>query len=347
MTDTPQTTNNRDYTLPSNEDIAVVISIVLDPATNQPCAYCISTISTLANFVCPGPLSGSTDDFIAALASIIQYILDANEVQSTPPTTQFYMFSPIERQALQRFLINESLTSDSLDVDTQLSIRNCIGALCEGASLLASSFQPVILSGALLDFIAKKGRLTTYELQLCAERLGLSTIGCNNEEMRQQIEDELDRLKAQSKGKAISRSKNHQDVSDTRPEIGCLPRIVVLRQTIHRLLALPIPGYWDLPNCHAVLTTGSSSPTCPSDERIYEAYASGEKEVLKILLQTRNNCIFGVLKEIRHQLSRDRPMEDILVNNARVLTADFMDICQQDHLRKLSFMQQVCFSLYR
>ena len=32
---------------------------------------------------------------------------------------------------------------------------------------------------------------------------------------------------------------------------------------------------------------------------------------------------------------------DILVNNARILHSEFLDVCRQDHLRKLFFMQQV------
>ncbi|KAI5119162.1 hypothetical protein M0805_008645 [Coniferiporia weirii] len=343
-----QPLNKRMYTLPSNEDIAIVISLVLDPTTNALAAYYISTFSNLSANVSPGPLSGTPEDFISSLSSIVQYILDLNEVTSVPPRTQCYVFSHAERAALQRILIDASLTVDPVDDDAQDAIRMCIGALCEGAALLATAFQPLVLSGALLEFLGKKGSRTTAELQACLRRLGLSTKNAPDDVLRQRIQQELDRLRNHVKGGSSTVPDDTPSSDDNytsgHPEVGQLPRVVVLKRAVEELLALPIAGYWDLPDCHAVLTAGSSAlPSCPSDDAIYACFVANRKTEGQTMLQTRNSCIYEVLMQVRARVSDVREgnlKANMLVNEARVLTSDFMDICRQDHLRKLFFMQQ-------
>ncbi|KAH8115406.1 hypothetical protein DFH11DRAFT_1759716 [Phellopilus nigrolimitatus] len=349
-----QVLNKRIFTLPSEEDIAIVISLVLDPATNNIAAFGITTYSNLEPKVSPGPLCGTSADFTDAIASIIQYVLDLNEVRTVPPRTQCYVYSQAERAALQRALIDASLIVDPLDDDRQDALRMCVGALCEGAALLATSFQPLVLSGALLDFLKKTGGRTTAELQTCLRRLGLPYKKGSNEELRQRIQDELDRLKALGKSMKSSDTDDSAESNESgpsgpsgpsgRPEVGQLPRVVVLKRAIEQLLALPTPGYWDLPGCHSILMTGSAnSSSCPSDDDLYVAFVANRQAELKSMMQMRNLCIYEVLTEARQRATNPLDGEikkDILVNEARVLTSEFMDICRQDHLRKLFFMQQ-------
>ncbi|EJD07958.1 uncharacterized protein FOMMEDRAFT_73019 [Fomitiporia mediterranea MF3/22] len=327
LTKRVQILNKRIFTLPREEDIAIVISLVLDPSTNEIAAYCISTFTNIDAPIVPGSLSGTRETFIPDLASVIQHILDLSEVHASPPRTQCYVFNPAERSALQRTLIDAALTSDKLEDEVQDAIRTCIGALCEGASLLATTFQPIVLSGALLSFLTKKG-VSTAELNLCLRRLGLPHRNGSDEELRQRIQDELERLK----------NCDDSDPRD-RSEIGHLPRVVALKNAIEQLLALPIPGYWDLPGCHRTLK--SSSLICPSDEAIYSAVAASHQAEYERMLQDRTACIHEVLNKARQRVSDEHAGKtDILVNDARVLTSEFMDICSQDHLRKLFFMQQ-------
>ena len=63
---------------------------------------------------------------------------------------------------------------------------------------------------------------------------------------------------------------------------------------------------------------------------------------VKIALQKRNSCIYEVIRNLRVRVaSVTTGLLELLVNEARVLSADFIDICKQEHLRKLFFMQQV------
>lgn len=270
---------------------------------------------------------GSGKDIVKALASIIGSLLDRTPI----PRTQFYIFSAGEHTALQTILVDTALTSDAGDLEIRNDIRLCIGALSEGASLLLTSFQPLILSGALLDFLAK-GRRSKAELKMCLERLDLNTDG-TVDQLRLRIQEEVQRLK--DGGRVIGDQ-------DRRSELGQLPRIVILKREIERLLALPLPGYWDLPECATILSD-AASVQCPTDEEVFDRYRNGTTAEVRSALEIRNRCIYDVLQRLRFRVSSySTGKPELLVNEARVLSASFMDICKQDHLRKLFFMQQVC-----
>ncbi|KAL5512604.1 hypothetical protein ACEPAG_3257 [Sanghuangporus baumii] len=339
-----QVLNKRIFTLPREEDIAIVISLVLDPATNGIAAYCISTYSNLDASITPGSLSGTRATLINDLASILRYVLDLSEVRNTPPRSQCYVFNAAERAALQRALVEAALTSDKLDDNVQDAVRTCIGAVCEGAELLSTTFQPLVLSGALMNFLSRKSGVSTADLKLCLRRLGLPSRKGTDEELRKRIRDELERLKDGGKrmhGSGINGVEipESEQAKSRRGEIGALPRVVVVKNAIEQLLALPIPGYWDLPGCHTLLRT--SSLQCPTDEAIYSAFVGNCREDLDKMMNDRNLCIYEVLCEARKRATGGQAERtDILVNEARVLTSEFMDLCSQDHLRKLFFMQQ-------
>lgn len=271
-------------------------------------------------------VTGHADTFLTHLHEIVEHILDLNEVADPPPKAQVYVFSIAERAALQRTLIELALTSDPLDDELQEKIRLCIGALCEGISLLSTSFQPLVLSGALVEFMGKKGGVSNAELQLCLRRLGCPFRFGTDNELRQRIKDELDRLKA----------------CTGRGEVGLLPRVVVLKSEIDHILALPVAGYWNLSQCHAVLLPKSAGKSCPTEDEIYSAFVSKETASLESMLRRRTECAFEVLTKSRKLCETlSGSSTRILVNEARVLHSEFMDVCRQDEFRKLFFMQQV------
>jgi hypothetical protein len=240
------------------------------------------------------------------------------------PLTQFYVFSAGEQAALQAHLIDNALTSTSGD-----DIRLCIGALAQGVSLLQTTFQPLLLSGALLNFLAKGRKV---ELQTYLDRMGLqvSTSG-TLDALRHRIQQEIQRL--QDEGRSGD--------DDRRTELGQLPRVVVLKKEVESLLALPVPGSWDLAECAFTLLPSSPDRKCANDEDIFNAYRGSESlEVLEDKLEQRNSSIYAVLQNMRTRVSSGGAR--LLVNDARKLTANFMDICKEDNLRKLFFMQQVC-----
>lgn len=235
------------------------------------------------------------------------------------------MWSTGEQNLLQSHIINSALSS-ATNID---DIRICIGTLAQGASLLQTAFQPLVLSGALLAFLGK-GRRTKAEYKACLERMGLSTEG-TVEVLRKRINNETQRLRHES---------TIPGIEDQQKEFGQLQRVVVLKREIERQLALPVPGYWDLTECTSILL--SSATNCPSDEQIFTAYKNvASDESLADLLSRRNQCIYFVLQSLRARAVSPAGCS-LFVNEGRELSTRFLDICTEPHLRKLFFMQQVC-----
>ncbi|KAF8146877.1 hypothetical protein K438DRAFT_1910626 [Mycena galopus ATCC 62051] len=322
-TKTVQVIRRRNFTCPRREDIAVVISIVIDPSSSVGFAtFCVSVFSAIPSFQ-PQPFHGLQAMFIPTLAAMLRQIFSLNETVRPVPLTQFYVFSAAEQTALQAHLITNALTSTAGD-----DIRLCIGAIAQGVSLLQTTFQPLLLSGALLNFMVK-GRKA--ELQTYLDRMGLrvSTSG-TIEQLRARIQQEIQRL--QNEGRSGD--------DDRRTELGQLPRVVVLKKELESVLALPVPGSWDLAECALVLLPKSSPDRkCPDDAEVFTAYKSGDdQEALEDKLEQRNASIYAVLQNMRARVSSSGA--GLLVNDAKKLTSNFIDVCKQDDLRKLFFMQQ-------
>ncbi|KAJ6589935.1 hypothetical protein DFH09DRAFT_219264 [Mycena vulgaris] len=324
-TNTTQIIPRRNFTCPRREDIAVVISLLVDPSSSKGgiATFCVSVFSSIPSFQ-PDPIHGNQSTLAPTLSTLVRRVLSLNSDIRPVPLTQFYVFSAGEQAALQAHLIDSALTSANED------LRLCIGALAQGASLLQTTFQPLILSGALLDFMAK-GRRPKAELQTCLERMNLPTSG-TADELRQRIQDEVRRLQTEGGRSATD--------DDRRTELGQLDRVVILRNEIERLLALPIPGSWDLAECaFTLLSPASLDRKCPNDEVIFDTYKNNESaEALENRMEQRNSSLFAVLQNMRARIA-SRGLK-LLVNDARMLTANFMDICKEDNLRKLFFMQQ-------
>lgn len=273
----------------------------------------------------PSPIICVAKDVIAKLAHLIRSLEKLKGKGSREYTSQFYVWSSSEQALLQSHIINAALTSSVDDVDIQL----CIGALAQGADLLRTTFQPLLLSGALLSFLGK-GRRAIAEYKTCLERMGLSTDG-TVEALRKRIDNEV---------RKIQDDTSRPGQEEQRKEFGQLPRVVLLKREIERQLALPMPGYWDLPECVASLLQDAED-VCPNDEQIFMAYKSLDNtEPMDDLLLRRNRLMYAVLKELRVRAVSSAG-HSLFVNDAKILSTKFMDICQEPHIRKLFFMQQV------
>ncbi|TFK23145.1 hypothetical protein FA15DRAFT_670751 [Coprinopsis marcescibilis] len=311
----------KNFTLPSVEDVAILLSLVQDPALPNPTLEYFFITAVLdrdsgVSFSCGGP----SDIFVPALAETLRKV-----THDLPrlPATQFYVWSTGEQSLLQSHLINTALASD---VD-RADIRLCIGALAQGASLLQTSFQPVLLAGALLSFLGKSRR-SKFEYIACLDRMGLDTSG-SVPEMRTRIEVELQRLQGAER--------------DKPKEAGLLAPVAVLKKEVERLLAFPIPGYWDLRECYEALVGQPDVTEIPDDNDILSAFRLKDNtESLKKLLLVRNQSMYDVLKETRRHIEESGL--NLLVNEGKPMTSEFMDICRHDHLSKLFFMQQ--FEVY-
>jgi hypothetical protein len=155
-----------------------MISLVRDPSVPGAgiAAFCISIFPSIALPPSLEPIHGDSGSLIPALAHLIRTILALRQTLTPVPRTQFYIFSPSEQVTLQTHLIDSALTSPPSDPD----IRLCIGALAEGASLLQTTFQPLILSGALKFLNAelrKEGTTEQLRIRLQDEVLRLQAEG--------------------------------------------------------------------------------------------------------------------------------------------------------------------------
>ncbi|KAF9012543.1 hypothetical protein BDQ17DRAFT_1344125 [Cyathus striatus] len=320
-TNTVQIIPRRNYTCPAEEDIAVILSLMIDPSSPDTGIerFCASIYSN-TELNLPSIIYGSKEDLISCLANIIREL----SLLSPPPRTQFYVWSAGEQTALQLHMVQSALTSTNDLHDTRL----CIGALAQGASLLQTTMQPLLLSGALLSFLSKKLRKKA-EYEACLERIGLSTHGTVND-MRKRLEKKLQEFQTPE---SVSASNGER-----QRELGQLHCVVVLKRELERLIALPVPGYWDLPECASVLlTTKEHSSQYPKDEDIFRLHRKQNNfKQLKVALSERNSGIYAILRNFRDRVSGHR----LLVNNARILSTRFLDICEEEHLRKLFFMQQ-------
>lgn len=305
--------------------MAIIISIVNDPSSPSSNGdhFSITTHCETSDIVLPPLILCLASDIIAELAELLRLIDAIQKNGGIPCTSQFYVWSSSEQLLLQTHIINAALTSTANDED----VRLCIGALAQGASLLQTTFQPILLSGALLSFLGK-GRRLKADYKACLERMGLSTEG-TVETLRKRIDSEIRRLQ----------DSTPPGYEERRKELGQLSRVVVLKKEIERQLALPIPGYWDLPECVSILLPGTEA--CPADEQIFATYKNlQDTDKLDGLLLRRNTLIFCLLNAFRKRVVSVNGAS-LLVNDSKILSTQFMDICKETHIRKLFFMQQV------
>ena len=223
-------------------------------------------------------------------------------------------------------LINAAIS----DTHSPEDIHLCLGALCEGASILRTDYQPFILSGVLLSFLSKRNTLKLRHLRTCCQRLHLDDTG-TAEVLRARIEAEQKRFAgaAESAESALRRR-----------EIGHLGKVVVLKQEIQRLIALPFPGYTDLPQTAESLLRGASI-RCASDDELFASWSTHNKAKLKIGLEARNRCMRALVRNLRDRIAENGPVEKTLLNEAKPLESGMMTLCRSKPLRKLLFMLQV------
>lgn len=269
--------------------------------------------------------AGKAENFVATAATYLRNVL----THFGNARTQVYTYSPAERTAIVNHLINAALAHPA-DEEVLSNVRLCLGALCEGTTLLLTSYQPLILSGVLLSFLSKKNLLKKDNLKICCQRLGLDDQGS--------VEAMRTRLDAEQKRLALLGGRAGNDPS--KREFGQLGKIVVLKREIERLISLPIPGYIDLPSTANSLIWGSKYD-CKTDDDLYALLAVGKTEQLDIALKDRNRTMKMVVRNVRDRIEHAKLTNQVLLNDAKPLEVGLMDLCQTERLRKLLFMIQV------
>jgi len=201
-------------------------------------------------------ITGTGEELITALANLIRLILklQAGSEKCDLPTTQFYVWSVNDQNVLQANLIHAALSSDAIVDDARL----CIGALAQGAALLQTAYQSILLSGVLLGFLSKKRQLKK-EYQACLLRMNLPTHG-TAEDCRRRVEAAIIKLKGEK--------DNFFRTAQKRRELGQVPRTVVLKREIERTFALPVVGHWDLQDCTVIMPPQKVMDKPPSEEEL-------------------------------------------------------------------------------
>ncbi|CCA67835.1 hypothetical protein PIIN_01659 [Serendipita indica DSM 11827] len=377
LTQKPQLTRRRVFSFPRNEDVAIFISVIIDISKDPNAsdgnigAFCVSVVrlstadhGTGRRKSAGAPMvmahvTGHPKEFIRLVASLLV------DIGKTPGArTQVYTYSLAERNAIVNHLIHAALSSPPYIPGESLAtegtsqgsfeespgdIRLVLGALCDGAALLVTAYQPQLLSGVLLSFLSKKNTLSKAHLETCCRRLGLSGEG-TTEVLRKRLEQEQWRL-AEIGGRGIG-------AGVARREVGQLSKIVVLKKEVERLIALPVEGFIDLPSTAQVLLDPSdrrksSIGQCEPDDVIFGAWmargkkrfpgiSGDEKPVIKWedALKTRNRVMRAVLDNVRKRISDAGLSEQILLNEAKPIESGMLDLCESDKLRRLMYMTQ-------
>lgn len=235
----------------------------------------------------------------------------ARVIASFPPksTVQLYCFSAEEVLAINRIIVQESLSEESEDV------RICIGAIVDIPLALLTPIQPELLENALYRFWAKASR---PELEDHLTRLGLTTDGT--------VKDLQDRLRD------AMRSDN--------PSLRRLPKIVSVHYAISEIVALPGPGYTTLPECTKYILGPCSVST---DEELYSLSSRDELDTLSLKLRARGMMMYRIIQNLRNRLDEycGGDISRLLINDAHPISPAYVQLCQDPNLRKLIFMHEV------
>lgn len=288
--------------------------MILDPESTSSYPIVLAfdlTVFHQDSWLAEHTISGcASDDIVVSLARLI------NALIMTVPTarTQLYCFSTNEVSALHQIIVHKALSSsDSEDV------RVCIGALLDIPLALLTTIQPELLENALFRQWTKASR---RQLEEHLRDLGLDTTGS--------VEDLQNRLT--------------NALTSENPTLRRLPKLIALHQAISNLVALPGPGYTTLDHCAKYLLGPCS---VPSDDELYRL-AKGKDEMLRIRQRARAMAMHRIIRSLRNLLKEHcrGDVSRILVNEAHPLSPAYLQICQDQNLRKLMFMHEVRQSLF-
>jgi len=305
---------------PRGEDVAVVVGLALDASSHyhehKADVFPVKGVTI--------PAVPHTDSLLRNLAAVISAIHTARP----DARVQFYTFSRTEQAALNHFLVDHALSTEfSADASMVDDLRACISVLCDGASTVATAFQPIILQEALADWLGKASSFKKKnELQEILRRVHLSSDG-KVADLRARLDQFLEELKVA----AGSRQGSGGGL------VNSLPRVVVLQEELERLIAIPSPGFWELPQAAEKLINWGA----PSQEEITELINSGDMSAVRDGLAARNDACHKLIRSVRRRIGELTDPAAILLNDSRPLPIDsFMDLVGDQTLRKLFWMQQ-------
>jgi len=240
---------------------------------------------------------------VTALAKIITSIRS----RDTSARTQIYCFTPEEVSKINQLIVHESLTSHSED------IRVCIGAIVDIPLALLTSIQPELLQNALFQSWSKS--------------------------TKKQLEDHLACLGLETNGNYKTLQARLQSAMTTKnPALRRVPKIISVHNALKELVALPGPGFTTLQHCAAYLLGPCN---LPGDDELY-ASAVKDSDHLAVKLRGRGMTVHRIVGRLRSMLrEKFSDISRILINQAQPLSPAYVEIVQDENLRKLVFMHEV------
>lgn len=99
-------------------------------------------------------------------------------------------------------------------------------------------------------------------------------------------------------------------------------------------------GHWNLQDCTVIMPPQKVMDKPPSEEELYRIFRHGSDAKLRGLMEARNHGVYEVLVNMRER-TRPPAGPSLLLNEAKALSVNFMDLCRNVTLRKLFYTQQV------
>ncbi|KAH6869217.1 hypothetical protein BKA70DRAFT_1131921 [Coprinopsis sp. MPI-PUGE-AT-0042] len=302
-------------TCPLSEDFTVVVSVLQDFSTTDGLikAFHANVYNNLTRGHGPWfSLVGNEEGVISNVAYILRRI---KAYRPAPCSVQFYVWLPSEAVALQKHLRKMGRRRGSNSHDEEL--RQCIHTLAYGTLWACTPFSPPVLNHGLYHFLHKRTQ-SSGELRGFLSRMGMATRG-GPEELRERIQNYI------------------EEVKPGHPVVA--PPITTLKTEAERVLALPIPGRWDLAECYSALfSTMPSSVNLPPDTEIFVSLQKGNLNDAKDALSLRTQMVHAVLKSLRLRVQESG--NAVFVAIPQPFPRRSQSLCQQTHLKQLFSIQE-------
>ncbi|KAJ3045110.1 hypothetical protein HDV00_011835 [Rhizophlyctis rosea] len=348
----------RTLIFPRHEDIAVYISMGLDPDTEQLYGFSINVMQNINGvkqiireedgIVAAGDEADFGSKFTNRLADIIDGLLDLKGTRADEGlgslSVQFHVFSPVEHDALVTLLVTQACRYDSTNDKACHNARTCIGAILDQSDVLLTSVQPELIASNLL-FSIKSSTTTKKDLERYVRMFeggDVNLRGKTKETLQSRLTGLLEKVSA---GGVSSRGSGGLAKK--------LPKVVVVHDAIRALVAMPAPGYFQLDASKAILVDRQNNSQSErlggtvdeTLEQAYRAWKENDAGKSREFLRWRRDAMQGVVDALRDRVGgycRDRGMEvsTILPNRANDFVVAYIELCKNRHLKRLLFMQQ-------
>ncbi|KAJ3181160.1 hypothetical protein HDU87_001289 [Geranomyces variabilis] len=358
---TVQPTLRRCLYLPRSEDVAVALSIGIDPETDFLFAYSILAVRRNASPPDDAPIlsvqqtsaNGETaaERFVHDLAGLIKALQEDDgdpapqrQQQQQQARVQFYVFSRAEHAALTAVLVSLATAASAPSHPTHESTRLCIGALLDHSDVLLTAVQPELLSARLL--VRSRAGMRKAEMQTLLRIFGgrgVDVRGTNDA-----LKARLDAILGKNAGRPAARDAAAAGLT------RLVPRVAVVAECVRDAIDMPVPGWFGVGDCVRLLVPGRGGEDAGvgggarADDVWFDAYSafkSNDAEAVERIGEAHSRDVLAVVDALRARVRdacRDARMEvdALLPNVGREFEVVFIDVVQDPDIKRLLFIIQ-------